>query len=71
MHICSKGKIIKVEGQEVKARDIILHEAEVDLKNLDLRAIAVRYIQDNVFSYFSDENEQDEREFLLRDDISL
>ena len=40
----------------------------MDLKNLDLRGIAVRYIQDNVFSNFSDENEQDEREFLLGDD---
>ena len=39
----------------------------MDLKNLDLRGIAVRYIQDNVFSNFSDENEQDEREFLLGD----
>ncbi|RIA85235.1 golgi-body localization protein domain-containing protein [Glomus cerebriforme] len=68
MHLRSKEKIIEVEGQEVKARDIILHEAEVDLKNLDLRGIAARYIRDNVFSNFSDENEGDEREFLLGKD---
>jgi hypothetical protein len=40
----------------------------VDLKNLDLRGIAVRYIQDNAFSNFSDESEQDGREFLLGHD---
>jgi len=68
MHLRSKERIIEVEKQEVKARDIILHEAEVDLKNSDLRGIAVRYIEDSVFSSFSDENERDEREFLLGQD---
>jgi hypothetical protein len=70
MHLRSRERIIEVEGQEVKARDIILHEAEVDLKNLDLRCIAARYIQENLFSNFSDENDDDddEREFLLGKD---
>ncbi|CAG8485249.1 13696_t:CDS:2 [Funneliformis caledonium] len=68
MHLRSEEKIIEVEGQEVKARDIILHEAEVDLKNLDLRGIAVRYIGENIFSNFSDEHEKDERDMLLGKD---
>ncbi|CAI2176329.1 12348_t:CDS:2 [Funneliformis geosporum] len=68
MHLRSEERIIEVEEQEVKARDIILHEAEVDLNNLDLRGIAVRYIEENIFSNFSDEHEKDEREILLGKD---
>ncbi|GBB96916.1 hypothetical protein RclHR1_02870014 [Rhizophagus clarus] len=69
MHLRSKENIIEVEGEkEVKGRDIILHEAEVDLKNLDFRGIAARYVQDNVFSGFSDESDGDGREFLLGKD---
>ncbi|PKY18101.1 hypothetical protein RhiirB3_490113, partial [Rhizophagus irregularis] len=69
MHLRSKEKIIEVEeGKEVKGRDIILHEAEVDLKNLDFRGITARYVQENVFSCFSDESDSDGREFLLGKD---
>ncbi|CAG8737218.1 31951_t:CDS:2, partial [Racocetra persica] len=53
IHLKMQENTIILEGKEVKSRDIIFHEAETDLKDLDVRGIAVRYME-GAFPKFDD-----------------
>lgn len=69
LHLRMQENIIKLDDKELKSRDIILHECEVDLNDLDVRGIAVRYKDQNVFSPFADEDDEIlQREFQLGKD---
>ncbi|CAG8485272.1 6382_t:CDS:10, partial [Ambispora leptoticha] len=49
---------VQVDEGKVKVRDMTLHEAEMDLKNLDVRGIAARYVED---SFCGDDDEFEEK----------
>ncbi|CAJ0902711.1 6400_t:CDS:10, partial [Entrophospora sp. SA101] len=60
IHLQAQEKIIQLIGKEVKGREILLHEAEVDLKDLDLRGISVKFIEENGFP--GSENHEPEKQ---------
>ncbi|CAG8538476.1 5777_t:CDS:2, partial [Cetraspora pellucida] len=66
IHLKMQENTIILEGKEVKSRDMIFHEAETDLKDLDVRGIAVRYME-GAFPMF-DDNETYRKESLLGKD---
>ncbi|CAG8512718.1 3510_t:CDS:2 [Acaulospora morrowiae] len=63
LHLRMQEKTIFLDGKEVKIRDIILHEAEVDLKDLDVRGIVVRYMDTN-----TSQNQDEHDEFSMGED---
>lgn len=67
IHLKMQENTITLEGKEVKSRDIIFHEAETDLKDLDVRGIAVRFIE-GVFPHFDGDDEIYRKESLLGKD---
>ncbi|CAG8522906.1 24191_t:CDS:2, partial [Dentiscutata erythropus] len=61
---------ITLEGKEVKSRDMIFHEAETDLKDLDVRGIAIRFME-GVFPHFDGDETYRKEELLGKDEDFL
>ncbi|CAG8497028.1 4299_t:CDS:2 [Acaulospora colombiana] len=56
-HFRMQENTIVLDGKEVKSRDFVLHEAEIELKNLDVRGIAVRYVDEGAFTSYDEDGE--------------
>ncbi|KAG9294077.1 hypothetical protein G9A89_001318 [Geosiphon pyriformis] len=65
IHQKVQEKLIQVEQDELKVREMILHEAEMDLKNLDVRGIAVRYIEEPTYHSCNEINEPTEHNIRI------
>ncbi|CAG8479910.1 8654_t:CDS:2 [Paraglomus occultum] len=62
LHQRVQEKIIEADEQQVESKEMVLHEAEMDFKDLDLRCIVVRYTDDGVDSCECEENESEKQE---------
>ncbi|CAG8444824.1 5579_t:CDS:2 [Ambispora gerdemannii] len=61
IHQKIQEKFVQVDEGEVKVRDMTLHEAEMDLKNLDVRGIAARYVENSLKTFGGDDDEFEEQ----------
>jgi len=73
LHQRVQEKIIEADGQQMESKEMVLHEAEMDFKDLDLRCIVVRYTEDDIDSCEcgEDESEKQENAFGKDEDFVL
>ncbi|CAG8471285.1 11754_t:CDS:2 [Paraglomus brasilianum] len=73
LHQRVQEKIIEADEQQVESKEMVLHEAEMDFKDLDLRCIVVRYTEDDIdfCECKEDESEKQEDAFGKDEDFVL